>query len=208
MNYLTLGYDCSPAAALRNLNLRSFALPFDWIVSNIYNLEKCFEENFARFHTNLKYNYSKKRLIDDYGFEYPHDYPLENNKINETNIGEGVFGEEDGKIICNNYMDYYNIVVDKYKRRIERFLNIINDEKPIILLCRYSTSDVLKLQEIFLTIYKKENIYFINSNSEIFENNKIINIFTERNDIWNESNIWEKGIEYMKSKIMNDINKL
>ena len=34
-NYLTIGQDCSPAAALRNLNLRDFALPFDWVVSNI-----------------------------------------------------------------------------------------------------------------------------------------------------------------------------
>ena len=39
-NYLTIGYDCSPAAALRNLNLREFALPFDWVVSNVTILEE------------------------------------------------------------------------------------------------------------------------------------------------------------------------
>ena len=32
-NYLTIGYDCSPAGALKVLNLREFALPFDWVVS-------------------------------------------------------------------------------------------------------------------------------------------------------------------------------
>lgn len=206
MNYLTLGCDCSPASALRNLNLRDFALPFDWIVSDIYMFEKCFEENFARFHTNLKYNNSKTRLIDDYGFQYPHDYPLENDKLNINNIGEGIYGEGNGKIICSNYMDYYNIVFDKYKRRIERFLNIINDEKPIIILCRFSTADVLKLKEIILKNYKKENIYFINSNNRKFENDRIINIFTEKNNIWNEENLWEKYIKYMKSKIMREIS--
>lgn len=41
-NYLTIGYDCSPATALRNLNLREFALPFDWIVSKISSLDNCF----------------------------------------------------------------------------------------------------------------------------------------------------------------------
>ena len=40
INYLTLGYDCSPAGALKNLNLREFALPFDWVVSNVTILEE------------------------------------------------------------------------------------------------------------------------------------------------------------------------
>lgn len=38
-NYLTIGNDCSPAAALKNLNLREFTLPFDWVVSNINGLQ-------------------------------------------------------------------------------------------------------------------------------------------------------------------------
>ena len=47
-NFLTIGYDCSPAAALRELNLRNEALPFDWVVSNISSLEKCFQDNFMK----------------------------------------------------------------------------------------------------------------------------------------------------------------
>jgi len=202
MNYITLGYDCSPAATLRNLNLREFALPFDWVVSNVYSLEKCFEENFARFHTNLKYNYSKTRLIDSYGFEFPHDYPLANTVADINRIGEGNIVECPGKQICTNYMYYYDFVLEKYKRRIDRFLNIMNDEKPIIVLCRYSTVQVLKLQEIILRIYKKENVYFVNSSLEAFENDKIINVFTEKNNVWNEASLWESAIERMKEKIM------
>ena len=52
-NFLTLGYDCSPAAALRNLELREHALPFDWVVSNVNSIHKCIEENFSVFHRNL-----------------------------------------------------------------------------------------------------------------------------------------------------------
>ena len=79
-NYLTIGSDCSPAAALRGLNLRDFALPFDWVVSNITSLDKCFETNFEYFHKNLLLNGSKNKLIDYYGFQFPHDYPLSDNE--------------------------------------------------------------------------------------------------------------------------------
>jgi len=199
-NYLTLGNDCSPAAALRSLNLREYALPFDWIVSNIITLERCFETNFENFHKNLTLNYNKKRLVDYYGFEFPHDYPLNHMIDVEDKIGEGEFGEEDGKFICDNWNDYYDNVLNKYNRRIERFKKIVSDTKPIILLCRYNTIEVLILQQLFIKYYNKENIYFVNSSNEIFENDKIINIYTEQNGIWNDGDIWKKGVEYISKK--------
>ena len=200
-NYLTIGYDCSPAGALKNLNLREFALPFDWVVSNINTLQKCFETDFQNFHKNLVFNYNKSRLIDHYGFQFPHDYPLIGITYGENTIGEGVFGEENGKCITDKWNDYYGIVLDKYNRRIERFKNIINDTKPIIVLCRYSTGDVLKLQNLFIKYYKVTNIYFINSSNELFENDNIKNIYTEKNNQWNDSNIWKKGIDDIIEKI-------
>lgn len=67
MNYniLSLGYDCSPASALRHLNLREYAFPFDWIVSNSSSELKNALHNFDKFHTNLKFNNNKQRLIDE-----------------------------------------------------------------------------------------------------------------------------------------------
>ena len=62
-NFISIGYDCSPAAALRVLNYRNFALPFDWINTNIKGLNQCFEEDFSRFHTNLKYNHSTQEKL-------------------------------------------------------------------------------------------------------------------------------------------------
>jgi len=200
-NYLTIGHDCSPAAALKNLSLREFALPFDWVVSNVHILENCFKSNFDNFHKKLNFNYNKTRLIDYYGFQFPHDYPLNNMSVLENTIGEGVIGEEKGKFISDKWSDYYGIVLDKYNRRIERFKNIMNDTKPIIVLCRYNTNDVLKLQQIFMKYYKKENIYFINSSNEIFENDKIKNIYTEKNNVWNEASIWKQGMDDIISKI-------
>lgn len=208
-NYLTIGYDCSPATALRNLNLREFALPFDWIVSKISSLDNCFKTNFENFHKKLYLKSNKKRLIDYYGFEFPHDYPLSHrsdaNKDThddvENNAGEGVFAEEDGNTISDEWFKYYNDVLDKYNRRIERFKNIINDTKPIIVLCRYNTRDVLQLQQLFVKYYKLENIYFVNSSKKVFENDKIKNIYTEANGVWNDVNIWKRGIDDIIRKI-------
>ena len=200
-NYLTIGYDCSPAAALRGLNLREFALPFDWVISNIKILQRCFETNFEYFHKKLTFNYNKTRLIDHYGFQFPHDYPLTNMTNFENNIGEGVFGEERGKFITEKWCDYYDTVLDKYNRRIERFKNIINDTKPIIVLCRYNTKDVLVLQELFIKYYKNNNIYFVNSCNEVFENDYIKNIYTEKDNKWNDINIWKEGIDDIVKKV-------
>ena len=200
-NYLTIGYDCSPASALKDLNLRDFALPFDWVVSNIKSLQKCFETNFVDFHKKLVFNYNKTRLIDYYGFQFPHDYPLTHMTNFENNIGEGVFGEENGKFITDKWYHYYGVVLDKYNRRIERFKNIINDTKPIIVLCRYNTKDVLELQELFIKYCKNKNIYFVNSCNELFENEYIKNIYTEKDNKWNDINIWKEGIDDVIKKI-------
>ena len=209
-NFLTIGYDCSPAAALKGLNLRNEALPFDWVVSNISSLEKCFQDNFIKYHTNLKFNYNKTRLIDEYGFEFPHDYPLQNidnidniddinniNNISDDKIGEGIIGEEKNKIIVSDWKKYHNIAKEKYDRRIKRFLNIVNDNKPIIILCRYSTNDVILLRNLFLKYYNKQNIIFINSCNNIFVNRFIINCNTEQNGNWNDIEIWRKNINFI-----------
>jgi hypothetical protein len=206
-NYLTVGNGCSPAAALRELNLREFALPFDWIQSNVNALQNCFETNFEHFHKNLVFNYNKKRLVDFYGFEFPHDYPLCNmSDIDNSNniIGEGLFEEftrDNDKFITDNWYDFYDLVLEKYSRRIERFKNIINDTKPIIVLCKYSIIDVLKLQNLFLQYYNLNNIYFLNSSNEVFENDKIKNIDTEKNNIWNDIHVWKEGMDDIIKKI-------
>lgn len=196
MNFLTLGHDCSPAATLRNLNLREFALPFDWVVSNVGALYECFLTDFAKYHMNLQLNHARTRLIDEYGFQFPHDYPITGNAdISESQIGEGVIGEERGKQIIENWRDYHGTVIEKYRRRIARFREMLVDPRPIIVLCRYSMRDVLILQQIFQNHFKRSDVFFVNSSKEVFENDKIINIDTEKNNVWNEAAIWKQGID-------------
>jgi hypothetical protein len=202
-NFLTVGYDCSPAAALRELGMRDFALPFDWVTSNINAIQMCFETEFELFHKNLDLTKNKTRLVDCYGFEFPHDYPLSDTRDIEK-AGEGTFAES-GKCISEKWREYYSIVLEKYSRRIERFKRIINEPKPIIVLCRYPTKDVLKLQKIFMQCYKVKNMYFVNSSSEKFENENIQNVHTERNNVWNDAKVWKEGIDAMIKRIESKV---
>ena len=197
-HFIPFGSDCSPAAALRNLSLREFALPFDWIVSNVHILETCLKDKFSIFNTQLKMNHTKTRMIDAYGFQFPHDYPLQKENMTESektdSIGEGVYGES---TICDTWMEYYDVVMEKYLRRIKRFYNCMNDRStPIIVLCRYNSADVLRLQTILTTHFSRTDIYFVNSNSRSMGTfDKIVQIYTEKNSVWNEAAIWKQGVD-------------
>jgi len=195
INYVSFGYDCSPAATLRNLGIRDFALPFDWVESKLEYIYNCIEDNFNNFHCNLKLNKTETRVIDKYGFEFPHDYPFSKDFCEEK-LGDGVFGEDLQKKIIKNWNNYYDIVIKKYKRRIERFNHIFNDTKPIIILCRgYSVKNIKKFGYYLTNKYKKGNIYFVVSSNEKFKNNMIITCNTEKNGKWNEDVLWNKAIQ-------------
>ena len=195
--FITIGYDCSPASALRGLGLRTAALPFDWIESNITSLEKCLGDRFSQFYKNVHLNETKTRVIDAYGFQFPHDYPTTDE--NKGEIGECDFGES-GKKIVENWMDFYDIAKAKYERRIERFLAILSDTRPLLVLCRYSSADVLRLERLLIKTFDKKNIYFVNACQDAFETSNIINIHPDI-ETWNDTEIWKQGIQYIIQKM-------
>jgi hypothetical protein len=192
--YISIGYDCSPAAALRGLGLRPAALPFDWVESNIDALDKCINDRFAQFHKGVRLNENKTRVIDAYGFQFPHDYPTINSDIDGDDFGET------GKEIVENWMDYYDAVKAKYDRRIERFVAVLLDPRPIIVLCRYSPSNVLRIQRLLTSAFQKKNIYFVNAYPTIYETPYILNIHPEIRT-WNDGEIWKEGIQRMLQKM-------
>jgi len=187
-NIISLGCNCCPAAALRDMGLREKALPFDWIISNIKGLELCFKNNFQDFHKNLQINDNKTVIYDNLFFEYVHDYPL---------------NEIDNKIV-DNWKDYYPEIFEKYERRIQRFLNIMKEPLPLLIFTRYHISDVVKLKILIEKYYGRKDIFFLNAtpeadyirpNLKTLEYNTFMRNFnTEANGIWNDTNIWYKNI--------------
>lgn len=201
---MSLGYDCSPATTLRNLDFRTEALPFDWVLSNLQILIRCIEDNFNNYHKNLCFNQRKTRLIDSYGFQFPHDYPFDKNNIDYSKIGEGVFGEELDKQIIINWDEYHEMVLEKYKRRIERFYNYLGSDKPLIILCRgYPVNSINQFKSYLVNKFKKCNIYFVISSKENFVNNNIVTCDTEKNGIWNDPALWSQAINSIK--LMNNL---
>lgn len=107
-------------------------------------------------------------------------------------VGDGSTGEN---IIVSDWATHYPTVKEKYERRILRFRNIVNDPKPIIVLCRYSTKHVIELQELFSRFFNKTNVFFINATPNDFFSGNIISINPEKNGGWNDSGIWKEGID-------------
>jgi hypothetical protein len=206
IQYMSLGSECSPAAALRTLNIRAEALPFDWVESNLNKIMNCINDNFNNYHRNLQFNNKKTRLIDSYGIEFPHDYPFNtpDYPFNTPNfsidtIGEGAFGEEPQKSIVENWSQFHSIALEKYKRRIERFYSYLQSEDPIIFACRnYSVKDVKKFGVFLANKFNKQNIYFVIASRESFQGLHIVTCNTEKNGVWNDASIWLEGINKIK----------
>jgi hypothetical protein len=155
MKYITLGWDCSPATALRNLQLREYALPFDWIRSNAEILSKVIENNFSGFHESLKLSENKQFIIDSYGLNFPHDYPtIKQNCISLTD-------EIDETILISDWEKYIPDIQEKYKRRIERFHAIMNSSDPVIVLHAGILEGIYLLRDAFLKRYNKTNICYV-----------------------------------------------
>ena len=176
--------------------LRMYSLPFDWIVSDMSKLVECVSEDFINFHRNLRLNYSKTRVIDYYGFEYPHDYP-NTEVVDLENIGNGLFGE---KVINDNWEDYIDLNIEKYNRRIKRFIDILNSENNLIVLYRGQISNIEKFKKIAKSKFNKENIKYIVATKEIYETNEIISCDPEIGGDWNNTSVWEEAMRKIKDK--------
>ena len=197
MRYLSLGTDCSPAAVLKNIGLRDYALPFDWISSNPAMIYNCIMDDFKMFHQNLKINSKGSRLIDEYGFEFPHDYPTTKKLVDKSEVGEGTVSEA---IIIDSWENCQDIVLEKYRRRIERFRTILSSAEPIIVLYRGDPSDLYFFRAAFLEKYNKENLVYVVSSTRPCDSNDTVICNTEENSEWNSSEIWLDAISKAKER--------
>lgn len=188
--YVPLGYDCSPAFASRDLTIRKFALPFDWVQSDYSQIINCIKDDFQNFHKNIRICNTPhgQRAIDSYGIQFPHDYPtVDNHYDNEIDY----YNES---TIVSNYTDFTEKILEKYQRRIKRFREIFTGEIPIIVLYRGSYHCAATLKNFLESKYNRSDIYFVVSTQEKSNDKKIICINTEIHNKWNDKTIWLEGI--------------
>jgi len=194
-NYISFGGDCYPAFALRELDLRPYALPFDWLVSSIDNIIECINDDFLFFHKNL--NLENSRLHDKYGLLYVHDYPTENEKKNNIDNDSTIFYSENK--IVSNWMDYNVNVLQKYERRINRFYEIAKSDKPLFVLYKGSINDIPKIKTMFYNKFNKTNIIYVVYTSEISNGDDIICC---NPGVHNLSYEWLRAINIGKTKLL------
>lgn len=121
--YVSLGNSCSIAHNLKLCKLRTEAYPFDWVrVTNLNNISELIENKFIDFLD-----------IETFIFKEFSDKFEVNNKLGSY-------------IYKNNYCCFYHefenridqekilSFKEKYKKRIDRFLQLLNSNKNIIFI--------------------------------------------------------------------------
>lgn len=201
--YVPMGYDCSPAAALINLNLRKMSLPFDWTQTTPEMIISCIEDDFANFHRNLQLINNGRRVMDSYGIQFPHEYPTTEDK------SVGVYNNYPENRIVDNYRDYTNDVLIKYARRINRLRDFLKSDAPIIILMRSSYGSACTMKNYIDKKYNKNVIIILATKYIANDNPFIICCDPEYQSVWNDKTVWENAIiqgkmVYEKSLLSSD----
>ncbi len=158
---ISLGHDCSPAAALRYHGLREQAFPFDWNITPNEALYDIIADDFSHFleKNNLVIREDKTAVIDAcYGMTFIHDFPTINSTDVLDNNGDVVQAE-----IREDFCDFLEPVREKYMRRIERFREILKGDNPVFFFIAHHTSkqQAIDIQTLIHSKYPKLNFTLV-----------------------------------------------
>lgn len=193
---ISLGESCTIAGALRNLNIRTEAYPFDWTVTPFHSLYNCINDDFAHFFEieSLKERHDRCGVVDYYGIEFLHDLPT--SKTTTEEIGEGVIGQG---ILRNDWRDHVNTVRQKYVRRINRLRCLLQSEEKIYVVRHFNTSkeQAIQLRDLLQSKYPDADITIIvvnNSNDMKYDWNipNIRNFYMDVSKVWNNPPRWQE----------------
>tara|TARA_B110001450_G_scaffold115712_1_gene109421 strand:- start:6005 stop:6673 length:669 start_codon:yes stop_codon:yes gene_type:complete len=126
--YISLGNNCTVTLSLNNLGLKKESMPFDYIVSNPRIIYDCFKTNFTHF-TNINTKHSEYR-DNNLVYFYP--------KIKSSFPGFPMHSLENEYGIKFHHFGGSPVQLSEmFKRRTERFLNILekSNEEIIFFYC-------------------------------------------------------------------------
>lgn len=156
--YISLGPDCLTAANLNMLDLRKISLPFDWLltkndIAGIDYVNKNIDTHFQYFLTNLKQN--KK------GYYYSENFPETFFPHYDFKAKEAEFE----KLKRHYFAEYFenkspDSQIDKFKRRANRFINIINNSNNHCIFFYRVTNNTFFDEDTLCSIVEKIE-YFI-----------------------------------------------
>lgn len=150
----SLGDLCLTSIQLKKHNLRPYSGVFDWVatpdLSKVNRLLTYRFEGLLDYHNLRIVGYASENMIcvsDDYNqFVSNHDFGTDKNSLSNIDI------------------DSYIEVMEKYRRRINRFLHAMETAKRILFVRTEGTfEDVLELQSVLSNLVKNDfSILLIN----------------------------------------------
>lgn len=114
--FIPFGTCCLPAETFKNLRLRKFALPLDWLFTTNSMLSHCMEDNF-------------ETLLDreNYIFVPPHERPWgENYSFCHHKFYRDSHG---ANFVFNHFNPIETEIYSKMKRRVERMNAVLNSKE-------------------------------------------------------------------------------
>lgn len=146
---ISLGSNCYVKMFLESIKYSCETQFFDYIGSSMWAVNDLFKENFNDLFESGMDNFEKKRIMytgdqyilthKKYHLRFKHEFKQNFQSADNDNIKTR----------------HFNIFVDKYKRRKNRLLDIMNDDKQTLLFIRYEED------------YKNKVIYYEDKKSEI-----------------------------------------
>ncbi|MDO6567910.1 DUF1796 family putative cysteine peptidase [Alteromonas sp. 1_MG-2023] len=193
MKWISLGSSCQPAYWIRNYIKQPEAYFFDWLITPPKALVKVLEEGIDSLllSSNISIHHRGIRVVDDfYALEFQHDFP------------------EDSKgIILPGYESKLESVREKYARRYQRMMDVINAENNTFLRYGDQLQAIEKLIPTLNGLLGVNNVYvFISHHITEFEERGNVYLFPcGLVDDWRGDNeAWLLLLDTMQKKLGND----
>jgi len=190
MEVIPLGSTCSIAYQLRSLGLRNYAYPFDWVrINNLSLVTKLIETNFEDF---LDQNEFKLNKISK-------EFDVNGNML--SYIYENKFCKFYHDFEADITEDTFNDFSKKYKRRIDRLINIIKTSEKLLFvreeIGNLSQNKINKFMNVIrkinpnlnfslkIIVNNRKYVAFSSGNVEIIYSDKKVNNWRRPEIDWN-----------------------
>ena len=194
---ISLGEVCSTAAAFQAFNLRNAAYPFDWVISHFPALCWTISDDFKDY---LNPVYFKVRgdnhgVINKYEVVFVHDFPTVdytgNNIQKEDLITESVLSPD--------WIQALPLIQDKYKRRINRFIEKCNSKSKVYLVrhLEITRDEAIGLRSLIESKYPNlDFVLVVVGNNPAYANpwgdQKIKNYYLNDTQVWSDVKEWKR----------------
>lgn len=138
--------------ALRDLNIRTEAYPFDWIISPFAAIYAALDNDFKNFLTEIQIRPGGQGIVDYYGFHFTHDLPTISHPNIDVLTNDFVGNDE----LCFAWKEALPLVREKYRRRIERFRCVCLGQRKVFFIRSQDTKEnVILLKDLIKNKYPK-----------------------------------------------------